>query len=619
VRNALFILGLISILSCSKTDPVYIPAASKPLCFDCSLLAENYRDSSEHPTILREPLSNPYLVPNMTIAYRNVYGKTPPPFGITHLYVKFSPVDFSELDILEQEDIDLFDYPLDRELVTEGDYYEQPGKGPEDIPDFYAVVESNYVFPQGIKVDVIAKMHIPANDPALENEALKLTNTLLDNGLLGVKSEPPRQANQVSPAADCSHNPSGRIMVQQNLHNDHSTHPVPGVRIVIRRLFKTERLYTDVNGEFKSKKYYRNKYTIVAKFKNENAHISRTRPKRIFEQFFPVKINFGKWDNLDCLHQFNIEHVSQTGTVATSHWCAATTHHAVWDFHKLCRDFTIASPPSKLKIILSSKKPSSHGNTYMMQSIMKDNTAAFIAGEALLIGSLTAMNPLTGVAVIAVTEFLRRRSPDIYYGYGGDPSFLTTDRYNELVMHELAHASHYSVVGTVWWAKFGLAEATNKGEGTYGGCCSEKAGRIALGEGWAYTIGHLFTDKIYGLTSTSFPEQGNVTLNLDVLNFNNQPDISSHIHFLESYDPSRKQDPSYWIPKGLFYDLIDPKIEQFVASKITDEVSGYQCKQIFSLFNKDMNNMQDFKAKFITRYGGDQKKAIEDLFGQYGY
>jgi hypothetical protein len=619
VRNALFRIGLISILSCSKTDSVYFPPASKPVCFDCSLTAKNYRDSSEHPTILGEYFKNHYLISNMTAAYRNVYRKNPSSLQVTHLYVKFSPIDFSDLDRLEQEDIDLFDYPLDQELVTEGDYYEQPGKGPEDIPDFYAVVESNYVFPSGIKVEMVEKMHIPNNDPALENEALKLTNTLFDQHLLGVKSEPTRTTDQINPAADCSHNPSGRIMVQQNLLNDHSSHPIPGVRIVIRRLFKIDRLYTDVNGEFRSGKYFRNKYTILAKFKNEKAHISRTRPKRIFEQFFPVKINFGKWDNLDCLHEFNIGHVNQTGTVATSHWCAATTHHAVWDFHNLCRDFSIGSPPLKLKIILSSKKESSHGNTYMMQSIMKDNTAAFIAGEALLIGSLTAMNPLSGAVVIAVTEFLRRRSPDIHYGYGGDPSFLTTDRYNELAMHELAHASHYSVVGTVWWAKFGLAEATNKGEGTYGGCCSEKAGRIALGEGWAYTIGHLFTDKIYGLKSTSFPEQGNITLNLNVLNFSNQPAISSHIHFLESYDPNRKPDPSYWIPKGLFYDLMDPKIELFDASEITDEVSGYQCKQIFSLFNKDMNNMLDFKIKFIERFGGGQKKAIEDLFAQYGY
>jgi hypothetical protein len=619
VRNALLTIGLISILSCSKTDLVHIPTVPKSVCFDCSLLAENYRDSTEHPTILGEYFKNPYLVPNMTAAYRNVYRKTPPPLEVTHLYVKFSPSGFSELDRLEQEDIDLFDYPLDQELVTEGDYYEQPGKGPEDIPDFYAVVESNYVFPSGIKVEVIAKMHIPANDPALENEALKLTNTLYDYGLYGAKSEPTSTEDRINPAADCSHNPSGKIMVRNELLNDQALHPVPGVRIVIRRLFKIDRLYTDENGEFRSNKYYRNKYTILAKFKNEKAHISRTRPKRIFEQFFPVKINLGKWDNLDCLHEFKIEHVNETGTIAASHWCAATTHHAVWEYHQLCNKNSINTPPRKLKIILSSKKGSNHGNTYMMQSIMEDNTAAFIAGEVLLIGSLTAMNPLTGAAVIAVTEFLRRRSPDIYYGYGGDPSYLTTDRYNELVMHELAHASHYTAVGTVWWANFGLAEATNKGEGTYGECCTEKAGLIALGEGWAYMIGHLFTDKLYGMKSTPFPEQGLIDENRNVLVFSNQGNISSHIHFLESYDPNRKLDPSSWVPKGLFYDMMDPRIELFDGSSIKDEVSGYQCNQIFSLFNKDMKNMRQFKVRFIERYGGQQKQALDDLFLQYGY
>lgn len=619
MKNALLTIGLIFILSCSKTDPVFIPATPPPVCFDCNTLEKNYHNSTEQPTILGEKFRNPYQVPNMAVAYRNAYGKNPPRLEVTHLYVRFSPADFQQLDKLEREDIDLFDYPLDQELITEGDYYEQPGKGPEDIPDFYAVVESNYVFPQGIRVEVLDRMHIPANDPAWENEALKLTNTLFDYGLLGPKSESPDTKEGLSPLADCSHNPSGKIMVRQELTNDRSLHPVPGARIVIRRLFKTERLFTDENGEFRSAKYYRNKYTILVKFKNEKAHIARTRPKRIFEQFFPVKINLGKWDNLDCLHEFRIEHVDQTGTIATSQWCAATTHHAVWNFHRLCQKYSIAAPPAGLNIILSAKKTSGHGNTYMTQSIMEDNTAAFIAGEALLIGALTSMNPITGVATIAVTEYLRTRAPDIHYGYGGDPSFLTTDRYNELVMHELSHASHYKVVGTVWWAKFGLAEATNKGEGTYGSCCTDKAARIALGEAWAYTMGHFFTDVEYGMKSTAFPEQGNIDELRDVLLFSNRKDLSSHLYFLESFDPKRTLDPSHWVPKGLLYDMMDPTIELFPGSGIRDEVSGFTCRQIFSIMTRDVHDIHQFKSRFIERYGGAQSKAVDELFAQYGY
>jgi hypothetical protein len=64
---------------------------------------------------------------------------------------------------------------------------------------------------------------------------------------------------------------------------------------------------------------------------------------------------------------------------------------------------------------------------------------------------------------------------------------------------------------------------------------------------------------------------------------------------------------------------MDPCIELFDGSSIKDEVSGYQCNQIFSLFNKDMKNMRQFKARFIERYGGQQKQALDDLFLQYGY
>ena len=50
------------------------------------------------------------------------------------------------------------------------------------------------------------------------------------------------------------------------------------VKVVIRRLFKVEKVYTDANGVFNSKKYFRNKYTILVKFKNNLSRIARMRP-----------------------------------------------------------------------------------------------------------------------------------------------------------------------------------------------------------------------------------------------------------------------------------------------------------------------------------------------------
>lgn len=72
----------------------------------------------------------------MTQAYYNMYGGYPSPaLPITHYYVKFSPSNLSQLAALEDEDIDLTLFPLYKELIFEGDYYLQPGKAIEDIPD----------------------------------------------------------------------------------------------------------------------------------------------------------------------------------------------------------------------------------------------------------------------------------------------------------------------------------------------------------------------------------------------------------------------------------------------------------------------------------------------------
>lgn len=618
MKSFIVTTGMLLLLSCTKTPDLTTAFSPRPVCQDCHALQLKYRDSAEYPTILGEKYRNPYLLPNMNIAFRNVY-KRNAYLKTTHLYLKFSPANFEELAELEDQDIDLFDYPLDRELITEGDYYPQEGKQEEDIPEFYAVVEISKKLPAAIPMQVLAEMHIPDNDPALENEALRLTNTLdLAPPDGGPKTEltPYSDPGQLNPY---NKNPSGRLQVEQELLDLHTARPLEKVRIVIRRLFKIERLYTDEFGVFQAKKYFRNEYTILAKFKNAQGHISRTRPHRIFEQMFPIKVNLGKWSNIDALHPFTIPHVTESATIATSHWCAATTSQALTDFHRLCRKYGVGTPPDAIRIILNYKKASGHGNTYMLHDIMKDNAAYVIAGEVLTLTMLTSMTPIGPAAVVALTAFIHARAPDIQYGYGGDPAFLTTDRYAELVMHELGHASHYHAVGAVWWAKLGLAEATNKGEGTYGACCTDKARRIALGEGWAYLIGHFFADARYGLHSTPFPEQGFIDSNRNVLIFINQPKISSHIHFLESFNPNRKEDPSVWIPKGLLYDLIDPAEELFPESGIEDPAGGYNCQQIFSVMTRNIENIDDFKKAFVGRYGGSSSQSIERLFAQYGY
>ena len=628
-----FCFWFLLLASCRKSEltyPVDTPASLNAICFDCALLKNNYADSLDSPTVLGGPIENPYLIPNMTTAYRNVYGRSPKnPLAISHLYVKFSPASYQQLDQLENQDIELFNYPLHLELVSEGDYYIAPGKNIEDIPDYYAVVENSFRFPPGISYTVLDKMYIPDNDPAWEDEAMRLSG----NSRLGDEYPPgyyntnnskferqiPGELNpQQNIPANCSHYPSGIIEVQKELTSDRNFSVIPEIKIVIRRLFKVQNVYTNSAGEFTATKYFKNKYTITAKFKNHYARIARMRPWAIHEQFFPIKINLGKWDNLDCHHKFLIQHPAGSGTISTSQWCAATAYNSIREYFSFCRDEHISAPPENLNILLSSKRGSGTGNTYMLNKILKSSDGAN-STEVVASGALMIWTPAVGIAALLTAEAYKARGPDIKYGYGGDASYLTTDRYAELVFHELSHASHYTNVGNNWWIKFGLAELKNPGEGDYGACCTEYAPIIAVGESWAYFVGHYLADKQWKMKSTAFPEQGFIQDNRDVILFCSENELSSHIVFLESFNPHRNKDPNAWVPKGLLYDLYDPVGESCTGSTIRDSVAGFQPAQFFKALKQDVETMDEFRNTFLSQNMNSQRDQVIRLFRQYGY
>jgi hypothetical protein len=116
----------------------------------------------EVPLVLGQQLNNPYTVPIMTQAYSLYYGYNFENVPVTHYYVKFSPQSESQIALLEDEqELELFDYPLDYEVISDGDYYLQPGKTHESVPDFYTTVEAGFSFPPGIPYTILANLHLP--------------------------------------------------------------------------------------------------------------------------------------------------------------------------------------------------------------------------------------------------------------------------------------------------------------------------------------------------------------------------------------------------------------------------------------------------------------------------
>ncbi len=128
-------------------------------------------DNGDDPIVLNTQLPNPYTLPNMQQAYNTLYGS-----GVilkaTNSYVRFKPINVEQLAILEDSaELELQDYPMDYGLVQDGDYYQNPNIGTEEIPWLYTVVPKFYAPPAGIQFEIITQLYIPTDDLLLEGMA----------------------------------------------------------------------------------------------------------------------------------------------------------------------------------------------------------------------------------------------------------------------------------------------------------------------------------------------------------------------------------------------------------------------------------------------------------------
>jgi len=188
----------------------------------------------------------------------------------------------------------------------------------------------------------------------------------------------------------------------------------------------------------------------------------------------------------------------------------------------------------------------------------------------------------------------------------------------------LSHATHFNKVGNWWWTEFGVSEYLNtfNGLGVYGPCCTAHSPRIAVGEAWAYHMGHYLSDKKWGLQSTTLPEQGtDIKEHENVLFFSNGGGYSSHTNFLEEYSPTRpvSLDPNRWIPKGLMNDLMDGGVESLRSNIPFDHVSGYTNAQFYNALTTDVGGMFTYRDKLLQQNNYNQQNEVTQIFSEYGY
>lgn len=633
-------------------------------------------DTILKPTVVGYQLINqPYSLANMQQAYINLYG-TADGVALTHKYVRFRPSSPEQLSLIEDLDIDLFDHPLDYDVLQHGDYYNDGVTPAEDIPWLYAVVDLGFLPPAGITYEVLQQVHLPAL-AAVEIEAFRITGNPTDNsdcgttGTTGASAEGETASNgstqnqnincdaYVCPdgyvwdysVCDCvptsfcppgyhwdgvqcvpdgpptptpTRQPSGTITVFDN--NLNANRPVRNARVVAKRFLKIERTNTNNQGQYFISKEF-NKVHLLVKFKNEQARIRSLRRARLWQMLLSVSRNLGKHSGTlnNIIH--NIDYNPNALSDGARDWAAASAHNNVQEYYNHAQQQGIGVPPQGLKILLTNWK-NVGGSAPMFakrfwQTLPTDFVTVFVIGSQNAVAG--------GFAALAV---VLKSQVDVTVGYNinsdAEPNRTKRiDRVTELTYHELTHAAHYNKVGNSWWQDFYNAElyeiGANIGNGRspYGdGSNQSTAPIIALGESWANHVGHFLTDQKYTPNPATITEQG---INYSNGSLNDGGTIvfiplNTHTNFLEDFSPNRTADVFRWIPQGLYYDLMDDRNDGLFARVLLDDnVDFYTNQRFFNALDDDIFDLTGFRMRLLNENANAQSAGVTQIFQFYGY
>lgn len=440
------------------------------------------------------------------------------------------------------------------------------------------------------------------------------------NGSECVPDIPPIQ-DPPPPAADAA-KPAGNIYVHDtNLNTDV---PVRNTRIVAKRWFKIERTYTDNNGHFQCTKRFKHKVKVNVKFKNQYASVRGMRGVRLWQMLFPVKKTVGVFSG-DKSSITYIARLTQTfafvpgyGNIdvttsnkSTRYWAAATTLNTVQEYRDYAITEGIGLPSTGIKIVLSNWGHGSGATPMFAKRASNDLPMELI--------SWYSSPP---VQIISAIVFTLKHQIDILgsYNFGGF-SDITSDVMKELFYHELTHCAHYEKLGNSWYTTFLNSELVeivsniSSGFAPYGDGTNSQSAIIALGESWAYHIGHYFTNLRYGMASSDWSDQGQ-----DYFNGVPISGLSSHLILLENFSPYRTEDPFHWIPTGLYYDMMDARNDATAIPRIVnidDQVSGYTNDQFYNAFSSSIYNLGSYKTNLLQQNSNRQSAEINTLFTAY--
>ena len=521
-------------------------------------------------TVLGKKLPNPYTVENMNKAYNKLHGnsRTTQQLEASHRYVRFLPRTNEEVaELVADSTLSLYQHPLDYEVVSEGNYYQDPDLPKGALMTFYTVVEANHRFHYQARHELLAELYLPdENDEELENEAYRQK---------GMKPLPSSENAR-------RYNPSGWIHVEDNTLGRNV--PLRNAHVRIKRLFRIENVRTNASGYWYSPKKYRGKVTVKVIFEHPYVDIRST----FFETFWPAREKAYSTQDKPRAARDVFRHGSKE-------WAWAMAFNGVMDYYEYCRRNGITTPPSNLKMYVHRKNgnPSFNGSAPMFDKGFKYYNISWPRVRDWMTGIA-----LTGVSTI-VMNLIKETLPDVIINYNqnapDEADFIET------LYHELAHASHYAKVGNGFWSRY-ISYIINNG--AYGDGTNKDAPLAGISEAWGFHMGWFLAQDKYGARAD---RPVAVTENYLPREIGNGDGIGVVFGRLAG-----------WIPAGIMQDLTDNNAD-LVRAGFRDNVTGYSNRNLFNALDKDVDSPQDFRNRLLRENGNRDRADVEDLFEAYFY
>lgn len=519
----ILLLAALMLVSCSKNEVV----SERNIDF-------NYgRDLTHEMIVLGDRLENPYKTENVRKALKSLYPTKADRVDVrtTDLYVRFLPANQQEYDALTAAGVEMVDHPLDYEILVEGDWYHDPEIPEDDLTWQYAVVAHDFEFPD-IEYEIIDECYLSEYDTAtrsddgidwyaVEREAYMLT------GNSSFLSDPLTKS-----AAKTI--PSGRITIVDDDANGGKPFGVAGVRVSCNSFVKFDHAYTDRDGYYTMTKTFTSELRYRLVFNNEKG--------------FSIGFNLVLLPaSVSTLGKAGPEGINMTVTKESEQklFKRCVVNNAAYDYYSRCSrdDMDLVLPPSDLRFWIF------HG--WKMSSAAMLHHGALVQSDILksYLGEFTSL-----------LEFF---SPDLTLGLSDKNDYK--DIYST-TCHELAHASHFSKVGTSFWNQYITYIMTSyvKDGSAYGDGLASGSGHCAVGEMWGYYIeSKMYKDRYGG----SFPSFGT----------------------------------SFWFKPQIFRYL--------------DE-RGLECSEIFDVLGTSVTSRSELKSALIQAYPV-MKDVIEQVFNRY--